>query len=558
MTAMLRSTPARIGVGRAGTRYRTNTLLRFRADHAAAKDAVISEVDDEAVAQLGLVELTTRAADKRIFLAAPRRRPRALRRGARRARREVRRAPQRWCCLRRRPVGGGDQRAPRSVPRRAHAALAARGFAPRAAVLRAPLARQGDGRDRASRRRRVLRLHLRRAPRASASPIRSRAYYIYRPAAGATDADREVISNINPRGLAPARRRAMSPKRSSASCATRNRASSWRDEAERPGRPPLKPRVLAVRTIPDAPRRSGRGAGAARRAARARPDHRTSDDALYVALDEGTKAAPAEVVYASSFYAGAGTRRGRCRASASASTPARDPDEIAPRWTRASLPRGGSVVLRSPPTTRQALAFFPHVVRRPGRYLAPQAGIAVGAPMAYLIAPPLESIVGLDAALKAAAVRWRSGSARRRRPTSAAAISSAICRPARRRRARSPRPSSTSRARRCARRVRRAAPARRSARAPRDGRGRRRRRQVPRARDRRAAHRQARAPDPSGRRRVAGAQDPPAHRRARQARPAAVGRCSTRRSPPTPTARARWSASWARSSSWRARSSAPK
>jgi ethanolamine ammonia-lyase small subunit len=30
------------------------------------------------------------------------------------------------------------------------------------------------------------------------------AYYIYQPAAGATDADREVISNINPRGRAPA------------------------------------------------------------------------------------------------------------------------------------------------------------------------------------------------------------------------------------------------------------------------------------------------------------------------------------------------------------------
>ena len=31
------------------------------------------------------------------------------------------------------------------------------------------------------------------------------AYYIYQPAAGATDADREVISNINPRGLEPVR-----------------------------------------------------------------------------------------------------------------------------------------------------------------------------------------------------------------------------------------------------------------------------------------------------------------------------------------------------------------
>jgi ethanolamine ammonia-lyase small subunit len=71
MAAMLRSTPARIGVGRAGTRYRTNTLLRFRADHAAAKDAVMSEVQEEIIARVGLVELTTRAPDKRVFLERP-------------------------------------------------------------------------------------------------------------------------------------------------------------------------------------------------------------------------------------------------------------------------------------------------------------------------------------------------------------------------------------------------------------------------------------------------------------------------------------------------------
>src|SRR4051812_18634684 len=46
MRALLDETPARVAVGRVGTRYRTNTLLRFRADHAAAKDAVLSEVDD--------------------------------------------------------------------------------------------------------------------------------------------------------------------------------------------------------------------------------------------------------------------------------------------------------------------------------------------------------------------------------------------------------------------------------------------------------------------------------------------------------------------------------
>src|SRR5262245_430345 len=63
LRGMLDSTPARIAVGRAGTRYRTNTLLRFRADHAAAKDAVVSEVDPQLLARLGLFEVKTRADD---------------------------------------------------------------------------------------------------------------------------------------------------------------------------------------------------------------------------------------------------------------------------------------------------------------------------------------------------------------------------------------------------------------------------------------------------------------------------------------------------------------
>src|SRR5512143_2088577 len=49
--ALQAATPARICVGRTGngTRYRTNTLLRFRADHAAAKDAVTSDVDPKLI-----------------------------------------------------------------------------------------------------------------------------------------------------------------------------------------------------------------------------------------------------------------------------------------------------------------------------------------------------------------------------------------------------------------------------------------------------------------------------------------------------------------------------
>ncbi|MBL9038367.1 MAG: BMC domain-containing protein, partial [Archangium sp.] len=50
-------------------------------------------------------------------------------------------------------------------------------------------------------------------------------------------------------------------------------------------------------------------------------------------------------------------------------------------------------------------AFFAHVIAETGRYLAPLAKVPVGAPLAYLIAPPTEAMVALDAALKAADVQ---------------------------------------------------------------------------------------------------------------------------------------------------------
>src|SRR5262249_43903234 len=55
------------------------------------------------------------------------------------------------------------------------------------------------------------------------------------------------------------------------------------------------------------------------------------------------------------------------------------------------------------------VVFFPHVLASLGRYLAPLADVPVGSAMAYLIAPPLESVIGLDAAAKAARVAEGSG-----------------------------------------------------------------------------------------------------------------------------------------------------
>ena len=52
-----------------------------------------------------------------------------------------------------------------------------------------------------------------------------------------------------------------------------------------------------------------------------------------------------------------------------------------------------------------SIVYFAHCISRSGTYLSAQCGIPAGEPLAYLIAPPMEAILGLDAALKAAEVR---------------------------------------------------------------------------------------------------------------------------------------------------------
>ena len=53
-------TPARLGCGKAGPRYKTLTMLRFRADHAAAQDAVWSQVPEDFAQSHGLIPVQTR------------------------------------------------------------------------------------------------------------------------------------------------------------------------------------------------------------------------------------------------------------------------------------------------------------------------------------------------------------------------------------------------------------------------------------------------------------------------------------------------------------------
>ncbi len=123
------------------------------------------------------------------------------------------------------------------------------------------------------------------------------------------------------------------------------------------------------------------------------------DDATYIALDEATKAADVRVIYGRSFYAGA----------ANASTP--NAGEVigilagaTPGAVRSGMEAAVSALERLGFSEVNGVPYLAHTVSRCGSFLAAEAEVPVGSPLAYLIAPPLEAMYAMDAALKAADV----------------------------------------------------------------------------------------------------------------------------------------------------------
>lgn len=64
-------TPARLGLWRSGPRYKTQSMLRFRADHAAAQDAVFSDVSEELIDDMKFVAVQTKCHDKDEYVTRP-------------------------------------------------------------------------------------------------------------------------------------------------------------------------------------------------------------------------------------------------------------------------------------------------------------------------------------------------------------------------------------------------------------------------------------------------------------------------------------------------------
>ncbi|AYA74663.1 ethanolamine ammonia-lyase subunit EutC [Bacillus sp. Y1] len=71
LEALKKFTPARIGVGRTGTRPLTKDFLSFRIDHAAAVDAVYGEVSSQLLQEFNLFTVETCYETKEEYLKRP-------------------------------------------------------------------------------------------------------------------------------------------------------------------------------------------------------------------------------------------------------------------------------------------------------------------------------------------------------------------------------------------------------------------------------------------------------------------------------------------------------
>ncbi len=167
---------------------------------------------------------------------------------------------------------------------------------------------------------------------------------------------------------------------------------------------PILPTILSVRHIPAAHPSLLRAYGAD-------PNRHVSlglvtcdqDDSTYVALDEATKHAHVDVVFARSFYAGASHASGPLSGEILGVIAGADPDEVAAGLQALTRCLEHDACFYSANETG-TLAVFPQVITSLGSYLSAEAGLQRGQSMAYLVAPPMEATLALDAALKAADV----------------------------------------------------------------------------------------------------------------------------------------------------------
>ena len=159
-------------------------------------------------------------------------------------------------------------------------------------------------------------------------------------------------------------------------------------------------KVLAVRYLANASSALAKGLGAPKGYPSLAMLTTDCDDATYIALDAATKAADVQVSYGRSFYAGA----------ANASTP--NAGEVigilagaTPSAVRSGMEAALGALQRIGFEEVNGVPYLALTVASVGSFLAKEAGVSAGSAVAYLIAPPLEGMYAMDAALKAADVK---------------------------------------------------------------------------------------------------------------------------------------------------------
>jgi ethanolamine ammonia-lyase small subunit len=203
--AMRKSTPARLGLGRAGPRYTTAAMLALRADHARAVDAVMTEVASEWPQRNGLIEFHSRALTREDYLRYPERGRRLDIPGAKRVARLKLRTrgksaePSVLLCV-------GDGLSSAAVEKNAAPLLRAltRILAPRYRLLKPMFIRNARERieDHLGEilRPDVVCMIVGERPGLVTAESLS-AYVIYRPTLKSIEPDRTVISNIHRGGI---------------------------------------------------------------------------------------------------------------------------------------------------------------------------------------------------------------------------------------------------------------------------------------------------------------------------------------------------------------------
>lgn len=163
----------------------------------------------------------------------------------------------------------------------------------------------------------------------------------------------------------------------------------------------LTPRVLAVRTIPNVTASLAQALGLSDDQVAVGFLTVDQDDPTYVAIDEATKKAAVEVVFARSFYGGAAYPSGPTSGETLAILGGERIAEVDAGLDAAIAHLESRVSYRS---TGFGGRYFAHLIAQTGSYLSARAGIAAGQSLAYLKAAPLEATWALDQAVKQAAV----------------------------------------------------------------------------------------------------------------------------------------------------------